>query len=339
MVFELTDKLCEYPLEREDQILICITNLLIGYYEGNHLLMASEQVCDYFQCKLFDSRAQSALNYLKNHCSFSYDVNWVMQVVVNDDNNNPHEISIDFFEKTSSIQPLHMLCENALDVDFFINICKMYFQYTNINYIAYNGGGSDTAQNLKRLQNSNILSLVIVDTDKRFPNDDFGETYKKVEKASRRKVKHVIFKTLNFHEIENLLPYSFLFKITNYKGRDFLKKIASIGDDAKEVLRFYDMKKGITLDAIQKDELYYNFAEQLYNKLYRRNKDNFKKYIDSLIRKQNNAVFPPIRQDAINQYLNDKNKYYTNNYFENEWRMLAKIILTFSCARENSPIS
>ena len=100
MVFELTDNLCEYPLEREEQILICITNLLIGYYEGNHLLMASELLCDHFQSKLSDSRAKSALNYLKNHCSFSYDVDWIMQVVINDDKNNLHEISIDFFEKT-----------------------------------------------------------------------------------------------------------------------------------------------------------------------------------------------------------------------------------------------
>ena len=339
MVFELTDNLCEYPLEREEQILICITNLLIGYYEGNHLLMASELLCDHFQSKLSDSRAKSALNYLKNHCSFSFDVDWIMQVVINDDKNNLHEISIDFFEKTSSIQPVHILCENAQDVDFFINICKMYSQDTNINYIAYNGGGSDTAQNLRRLQNNNFLGLVIVDTDKRFPDDDFGETYKKVEKVSRRKVKHIFLHTLNFHEIENLLPFSFLIKITNSNGCDFLKKIASIGDVAKEILRFYDMKKGITLDAIQNDDSYYNFAAELYKRLYKSNIEGFTKHIDSLIRKRNNVVFPPIRQDAINKYLNDKNKYYPINYFEDEWHMLAKIILTFSCAREDLPIS
>ena len=316
MVFELTDKLCEYPLDREEQILICVTNLLIGYYEGNHLLMASELLCDHFQSKLSDSRAKSALNYLKNHCSFSYDVDWVMQVVINDDNNNKREISIDFFEKTSSIQPVCILGENTHDVDFFVSICKMYYEGISINHVEENG----------------------VDTDKKFDTDDYGKTYKDVFKTYNKNAKHISLHTLNFHEIENLLPFSFLMKVTNREGQCFLRKIATINDCSKDILRYYDIKNGVTIDAIEKNPAYYIFAEQLYNKLYKL-KGNFNKYICDLKRKKKKNVYPPIRQDAINLYLSGENIDNSINYFEDEWRSLAKNILTFTCARENSPIS
>lgn len=338
MVFELTDNLCEYPLEREEQILICITNLLIGYYEGNHLLMASELLCDHFQSKLSDSRAKSALNYLKNHCSFSYDVDWIMQVVINDDKNNQHEISIDFFERTSSIQPVCILGENTHDVDFFVSICKMYYEGISINHTEENGGGSFTAQKLKRLQKEKRLGLVIVDTDKKFDTDDYGKTYKEVFKAYNKNAKNIFLHTLNFHEIENLLPFSFLMKVTNKDGKCFLRKIVDINDCLKNILRYYDIKNGVTIDAIEQNPAYYIFAEQLYNKLYKL-KGNFNKYICDLKRKKKKNVYPQIRQDAINLYLSGKNIDNSINYFEDEWRSLAKNILTFTCARENSPIS
>lgn len=106
MVFELTENLCEYPTDKEEDILICITNLLVGYYEGNHLLMATESICDFFQPKITDSRAYSALNYLKNHCSYGYDVNWSVKIVINEQRENQLELSLFFFKSTASIQPV-----------------------------------------------------------------------------------------------------------------------------------------------------------------------------------------------------------------------------------------
>ena len=337
MVFELTENLCEYPTDKEEDILICITNLLVGYYEGNHLLMATESICDFFQPKITDSRAYSALNYLKNHCSYGYDVNWSVKIVINEQRENQLELSLFFFKSTASIQPVYILGEHTQDIDFFIRITKLYFPDYNINCIPQNGGGSDTAKNFKRIQKLDSFCLVIIDTDRKYPDDDFGDTHKEVIKVYRKSLKNIRVYPLNVHEIENLLPISFLCNITNKEGKLFLNKFQK--DGTKDLFRYYDIKQGITLDCIENNELYYKYAEQIYNLLYKSKKCNFAKFISEMKRNGKTKVFPGIRKDALKKYMENKNPDNSINYFNDEWIKIAKEIVTFTCSRESTPIS
>ena len=58
MLFELSDELINYPAAEEHKVLDSISNLLIGYYEGNHLLISSESFCDRFKNKIEDLNVQ-----------------------------------------------------------------------------------------------------------------------------------------------------------------------------------------------------------------------------------------------------------------------------------------
>ena len=54
MLLELTDTLINYSNHQERMVIDSMSNILIGYYEGNHLLMASDEVCDNFAKKIKD---------------------------------------------------------------------------------------------------------------------------------------------------------------------------------------------------------------------------------------------------------------------------------------------
>ena len=48
MLFELTDTLLSYEPTEKEKVITGVTNLLIGYYEGNHLLIISDDFYDAF---------------------------------------------------------------------------------------------------------------------------------------------------------------------------------------------------------------------------------------------------------------------------------------------------
>ena len=305
MVLELTDSLCQYSSIEECDVLSCITNILIGYYEGNFLLMATENICDFFKDKVSESRAIQALVYLKNNCSFSYNVKFFFKIVINDNLNDQYELPLSFFKKTSSIQPISILGENTSDITFFTRITEELFPQTKLKYNIVNGGGSDTGNTLANLQKRFIFILVIIDSDKKYINAEYGDTYNSVEKAYNKKLKHVTFYPLDVHEIENLLPFSFLLTTTNKEGKNFLKRLKK-DNHAKEILRYYDIKNGIKLKDIKNNVLYFQFAKLIYDKIYANKKNNFEKFISIKIKNSNTQIFPGIRKNAMQKFLEEK---------------------------------
>lgn len=337
MVLELTDSLCHYSSEEEYDVLSCITNILIGYYEGNFLLMATEEICDFFADKVSELRAIQALVYLKNNCSFSYNVEYFFKIVINDNASDKYELPLSFFKKTSSIQPISILGENSSDITFFTRMTEVLFPHANLKYNIVNGGGSDTGKTLKNLQKKIIFVLVIIDSDKKYINAEYGDTYNSVKNAYNKKLKHVKFYPLDVHEIENLLPFSFLLKTTNDKGKNFLTRLRKI-DNAKEILRYYDIKNGIKFIDIKSNTLYFQFAKLIYEKIYGNKKNNFELFISS-IKNDDKQIFPGIRKNAMQKFLDEKTPKMDINFFKDELETIAKIIVTLACGRNDDPIN
>lgn len=337
MVLELTDSLCRYPSEKEGDVLSCITNILIGYYEGNFLLMATEEICDFFAGKVSELRAIQALAYLKNNCSFSYNVQYFFKVVMNDNVSDKYELPLSFFKRTSSIQPISILGENSSDINFFTRMAKELFPYANLKYNIVNGGGADTGNTLNNLQKKHIFILVIIDSDKKYINAEYGATYKSVKNAYNARLKHVKFFPLEVHEVENLLPLSFLLTTTNNEGKNFLARLKKIGN-AKEILRYYDIKNGIKFKDVKGNMLYYQFAKLIYEKIYGNKKNNFELFISN-IRNDNKQIFPGIRKNAMQKFLEEKEPKMDISLFKDELETIAKLIVTLACGRNGDPIN
>lgn len=337
MVLELTDSLCRYPSEKEGDVLSCITNILIGYYEGNFLLMATEEICDFFAGKVSELRAIQALAYLKNNCSFSYNVQYFFKIVMNDNVSDKYELPLSFFKKTSSIQPISILGENSLDITFFVRMTKIFFPSISLKYNIENGGGSDTGKTLKNLQKKIIFILVIIDSDKKYINAEYGDTYNAVKNAYNKKLKHVTFYPLDVHEIENLLPFSFLLTTANNKGKNFLARLKKT-DNAKEILRYYDIKNGIKFKDVKDNALYFQFAKLIYDRIYGNKKNNFELFISN-IKNDDQQIFPGIRKNAMQKFLEEKAPKMDINFFRDELEAIAKLIATLACGRNDDPIN
>ena len=67
MVLEIDDSVMSCVSLDEASVLSCICNILLGYYEGNYLVYASDDICDFFMEKIKDDKYKSVLNYIKNH--------------------------------------------------------------------------------------------------------------------------------------------------------------------------------------------------------------------------------------------------------------------------------
>lgn len=110
------------------------------------------------------------------------------------------------------------------------------------------GGGSRTyvTYNLKQ-QDAKTFCLCITDSDKKYPDDEPGETSSKVraiEDASKPLSFHL---DLDFHEIENLIPLGFLDGLagTN-EAKSIIAELRKAEANQEKVAKLYwDFKKGL----------------------------------------------------------------------------------------------
>lgn len=353
MLFELSDELINYPIEQETNVIDCITNVLIGYYEGNHLLMSSESFCEKFKIKIIDNRAKRALFYLEKHLSYSYDVNWHAKVVLNDADPKKHEINLDFFNKTSAIQPTRVIGEHLNDAYFYYYImCSMI----NINDIVENtsyipdlGGGSSSIDKIEQLyNNSDSINLGIFDSDKKHPSDNNKDRMsEKISKKFRNKKTNVGIETINVLEVENLIPLSFILKLYKDKKTIFNK----IKSECPEFLNFYDFKEGVCYNCNANDQKYNEKIKDWYNTIYKGKKD-----FDTFIKKEKPkskgepiCVFPKVGKNILKSFIEQAYlkppKRIKPGLFDNEprlineWNRIAKIMYTYTCSRKNDPIN
>lgn len=334
MVIELTDTLLKYKEEQENLLLICITNLLISYYEGNHILMASPALCDTFMTKLTDERAKLALHYLSMHNHTDYDVLWKIKVVLSNADSTKYEMTYDSFQCTWSVQPTVFIGENLDDVRFYKYLTSKYHMDANLKCISALGGGDTTYDILSYFQSQNCFSLVIVDSDIRYPDCNLGRTAEKCKSKKKNNVRSVL-KILPCHEAENLIPFSILKKISKKEGRDFLQRIYNKG--MLKILKYYDVKKGIKKDDLQGSDKFKRYVEDIHNRIYARNRVKSFQYIWDT-KDDKFQILPAINSHALEDFFSCKPQWWQDDEFECYRKEISDIVYTCLCARGDGPM-
>lgn len=160
-----------------------------------------------------------------------------------------------------------LLAENLSDCEFYETVGKYYAKKNNIRKIQVSfhreqGGGSEISSVLvKCVKTDGIPTLCLSDSDMKFGptvkygNPPKGGTYISCARESSRLIKEgfgarFYFPLVSVHEIENLIPYSFLNKLGDgfcsqeaQKLIDELRKI----ENGSPIL-FYDFKNGVSID-------------------------------------------------------------------------------------------
>ena len=351
MLFHLTDSLCDYSQENKEAVIICVSNLLLGYCESKLLLSLSRKVIEHFSPIVTDIKARKALNYLSrtSYTTRAYnDITYHIDVVLKkkDDSKN-NELDYFFFQDSSSIQKTVLLCEDLTDCNFYMSLTKSKYGNYYICADKQTGGGSGMKKKIEDLKQTNAVVLVIADSDKMYPEKkEFGNTAKSCISAYDNSRPNIYLYVTDTHEAENLIPLEFVVTHCSkkYSGLNFIKKLKQ--KDALSVLQYYDYKEGITYESIKDNQDYYNFAKDIYTKIYG---DGFEKHVIDTSIKANDKqhIFPPIKSNILELYVtflkdvkqNKLDYNYASIDANNIYRdKLCKLILAFTCARNSEPM-
>lgn len=351
MLFHLTDSLCDYSQEKKEAVIICVSNLLLGYCECKLLLRLSRNVIDHFTPLITDIKARKALNYLdrtsytaRTYNDITYHIDVVLKKTGGSKNN---ELDYLFFQDSCSVQKAILLCEDLTDCNFYMQLTKGQCGNYNICADKQTGGGSGLKKKLEDLVQTNAIILAIVDSDKMYPKKKkYGNTAESCLKVYNNSLPNIYLYVTETHEAENMIPLEFVVTHCSkkYSGLNFIRKLKQ--KDALSFLRYYDYKEGITYESIKENQDYYNFAKDIYSKIYG---DSFEKHViaTSSKTKDKQHIFPPINSNILELYvsfLKESDQSQLNyNYASSDANScyrdrLCKFVLAFTCARDCEPI-
>ena len=180
-------------------------------------------------------------------------------------------VDISFFKNRMKFGLNIVLCENIIDYDFFYWGANYYCGFKSdafrLHAFGYNGGGDTTLLCAKHVKD--YLCLVICDNDKKYPEDELGNTVEGLREyhISERPPMTWLY-DLKVQEAENLIPLCLLCKVHGVRG--LIKKMKVLRVDAKygSFFGFFDFKEG--------------FKRATLRKMKRENVGSFASYISVL---------------------------------------------------------
>ena len=184
---------------------------------------------------------------LSNYAVLSYDrrpVNDSRAIIVNPQKYKNFEAHVE----------TQLLTENLMDASFFEYIIHYFMRMHQLQarycFHPLMGGGGTTADVLhKEIERGQYFCLVIVDSDRKTPDSDYGETATRViQEMDGEKPFHCsLYIMKKVMEVENLIPITVIKDTFGQRG-DF--------DAYMMCPSFFDLKKGLTLDALYDDNVY-----------------------------------------------------------------------------------
>lgn len=247
-----------------------------------------------------------------------------------------------------------LLAESTDDIEFYKLIGSYYLKTCCVNHMSISfeemiGGGDTISRMLECILDENQRQcLCIIDSDKKYPGADCGNTLQKAADIIKRKgTEHAELCPLYVHEIENLIPVGMLDEICinmpdTKTGIAFLKFLLDKDSSENSPVFYFDYKKGIPKDKfILKDN-----PDKDYQKKFRRSENYrsyWKQYIEAYGKKleasSSDPVIPGVCEKILKyaiQYL--KKDIQTKievgakkNYIQNLWIALGAVIVTWGC--------
>lgn len=358
MLFILTQELCldktnpKYTLMKK-----AVRNLAIVTIESQHLLFVDCITTAIYFIKLFKSDEDiSNFFYLIKGTFYTTDYSFIKRRIdVKIDSSHPYmdddilvfPTSVDMFQTTSSCQKSIVLGENSTDVDLFNLILKWYLVKESISvnteFDKESGGGTTTKEVLKTKLDASKIILAIIDSDVKYPGCKIGDTLKDCKSMLFRQCYAFKLHSLDVHEIENLLPFSFIDHPQMFHAEVALNKMKFdlIRSNNPELLKYFDVKKGIKKNALfDSEEKYRDFAKECCS--CDTTITDFNAHVDSSVL-NNKVIFPGIESKIMRKALdhpNNKDRFSFDLYdFQNvEWQNIGQLMLDFTCARNKESI-
>ena len=258
MFIELDDKLLQELQsiqEDSDGCFIALDQIFYSMQNMNHIVYASRKMLDEL-CNV-DFVSNSNKEYIRQLCDHFSEIyspikaTFNHRVVVNSCNGEFSRDGNKFYFPLSQLRDIRrckLLVENESDghvyIDISLNILASHMLDRQYGICVDNDsfGGASVRSKICELSGSNLFMMVIVDSDKSFPNDRKGDTcraafqvYNCVEKNNA-----IAIYVLGVREKENIIPPFFYMAISESK-RDILK----ILNKYPEKYIFWDIKDGI----------------------------------------------------------------------------------------------
>lgn len=246
----------------------------LGRKHGKHLLLADrENLKQIRDCSFVNNDTKRVFTYLyENYPTFAFikdKLSFYVKIVTGEKhmllnqsgNVNVFELSFDFIQEINIITETIVIGENQTEINFYKFLSNYYKNKHGLSsvpsrYIPTMGGGSTTHivySSIQQLEQN--FCLCFVDSDKKYPTANVGDTLKAVQRIddSAKLLSHL--HALNSREIENLIPLSILEKvcdkdINHKRGFDALKKI--VENDSKKDILYLDFKNGLSIKNYRK---------------------------------------------------------------------------------------
>lgn len=281
MLIEADDTILEYlkntcNLNAMDSVIVAINNILNSVLLRQHVFFANLDLLEYLKdSDVINPTNRLIVQFLLDKYSTIGDFFSSIEnkIIVRDKNGFTVLDGIYYVDIRDMIyiEKTRLIAEHGSDAEAYIHIGKKIIEWRR--YKGFSVGferKSCYGSNVKDAISSCLLNrpiiLSIIDSDKKYFDDDFGSTYRAAKKEVQKLEKCEIIKLYSpcVKEKENLYPYQwYSFVDNNHK-----KMICVINkmNPSEEFLRFYDIKEGIHVkDFLNADEKWKSLYDEFLN--------------------------------------------------------------------------
>lgn len=260
-------------IENEIQAL---NNLSLAHRDRKHILIGSLKVVEFLKgFTPLDESAQRIYSNLYRKFSFmgAYEEIFESHVIIKSrefsffrsgtKENVIFQVPITDFYDIESINRTVLIGEDRTDCEFYEGLAKQYLienhENSNIklNFHHENGGGINTYRALKHYSENKKISITVTDSDRRYPNDNVGETLRKLRTEYKLHESNAITELveLRVREKENLIPPSTYLYCCNSSDKDKLNnyKLLETSEEHYEKLFYLDYKEGLNVKRYKRD--------------------------------------------------------------------------------------
>ena len=237
-------------------------------------------------------------------------------------------IPLNLFEESYILERTILISEHSSDIEFYLQLSKgiknLHKKNSGVIFSRGAGGGGTTFKVIEDKVKDKNIALIIVDSDKKHPFDDYGNTYKKAKETfDLYKNDWVLgFEVLDVHEKENLIPPTY-YKIVNEGLEEKLNPWIELYNHPtlSHLYKFADLKSGIStsnfndfflplLESKNKIVAESEANKWGYTDEFIGDKEAFKKLIKdvSLKIKNNKYILPPLGTKLLDDF-SIENKY------------------------------
>lgn len=324
MLIKLNSSIADNISKLSEKHIDALNYLSLSVKDGKHILLSDsntflklsknemlDRSAQIIYRKLYDIRPQIAqiMDYVDRY----------IEVVIEDNifektHSGKYEIinvSLLYFDDISKIIPCNLLCEDISDCEFYIRLTqyikKEIVSIFPLNICSVNGGGVNSSDTYENILKNNYACIAIMDSDKRFRNDNYKETAENLVKKYKQysSVHLTNMYILKVREKENLIP-AVIYNILE-PNCNLLNNIYN-NSKYRDVYYFGDIKSGLSLS----DELVRKYISDELNSLYSSGNVNLET-LEKIANCWKKANLAPCFIEEINIIINSEKKLDNNS--------------------------